>query len=260
MLSPHLHPVVPFSLKRLAVLFVLLFCVPISVVAAWSYASGWPQSWRTADWSSTGIAPDPALHKDAIIQVYSARAGRWKGVISVHTWIAFKARDESRFSRFDVVGWGRMVRQNSRPVDGRWYGNVPEVIYELRGDRAQALIPKIRAAIAKFDRVFERYRVWPGPNSNTFVAWIGREVPELGLEMPANALGKDYLGYDTVVSSTPSGSGWQVSMWGVLGFAIGVREGIEIHVLGTTVGLDFDDVAVKLPGVGALSLVALWGV
>ncbi len=36
------------------------------------------------------------------------------------------------------------------------------------------------------------YRVFPGPNSNTFVAWIGRQVPELGLDLPFSAIGSGY--------------------------------------------------------------------
>ena len=133
------------------------------------------------------------------------------------------------------------------------------MILNITGDRAARLIPKIEAAVQSYpftDR--GSYRVWPGPNSNTFVAWIGRHVPELNLEMPAIALGKDYLGDGAFFSVTPSGTGWQLSLWGVVGMALAYREGLELHVLGTTLGLDFDDVAVKLPGIGTLSIARLW--
>jgi hypothetical protein len=36
------------------------------------------------------------------------------------------------------------------------------------------------------------YKAFPGPNSNTFVAWIGRQVPELGLDLPFSAIGSGY--------------------------------------------------------------------
>ena len=73
--------------------------------------------------------------------------------------------------------------------------------------------------------------------------------------MPANAVGKDYLGEGLRVSRTPSGTGWQVSAWGLLGIAFAWHEGIEIHVLGATIGVDFNNLGVKLPGIGTLALV-----
>ena len=36
------------------------------------------------------------------------------------------------------------------------------------------------------------YKVFPGPNSNTFTAWIGKEVPELELDLPFSAIGSGY--------------------------------------------------------------------
>lgn len=242
-------------LRRAALVLCCLYILPLLLTGGWSIASGWPESWRTADWSSTRTAPDPATQTEAIVQVYAARAGQWKGIFSVHTWIAFKPENAPHFNRFEVVGWGPPLRFNKYPPDGFWFGNTPEVIREVRGDFAAALIPKIQSAVERYPyRHRGAYSVWPGPNSNTFVAWVGREVPEMMLEMPATALGKDYLGDGVYLQRTPSGSGWQWSLWGVLGMAVGVREGIEIHFMGTTVGLDFDDVGIKLPGVGTIGL------
>ena len=242
-------------LKRFLLTFLWLVLIPLSVTAAWSIASGWPDNWRTADWSSSRLAPDPATDKQAIIHVYAARAGRWKGIFSVHSWIAFKPENAERFTRLEVTGWGLPVRKNGFPEDGLWYGNTPEIILEIKGKKAAQLIPRIRAAVDRYPyNQYGSYRVWPGPNSNTFVAWIGREVPELGLEMPPNAIGKDYLGDGVVFTTTPSGSGWQLSLWGVMGIGIAWQEGLEIHLLGATIGLDFDDLGVKLPGIGTLSL------
>lgn len=232
-----------------------LVIAPIILMAGWSVAMGWPDNWHTADWSSAGLAPDPAKEKAAIIQVYAARAGRWKGIFSVHSWIVLKPENAPRFTRFEVVGWGNPLRVNSQPVDGLWYGNRPEVILEIRGEAAQSLIGKIVRAVQNYPYSQRGgYRAWPGPNSNTFVAWIGRQVPEMNLEMPATAVGKDYLGEGVRLSTTPSGTGWQVSLWGLIGVAVALREGIELHFLGTTIGVDFDDLSIKLPGIGTLGL------
>ena len=243
-------------IKQVLLGLMLLVLVPVSVTGAWSLTAGWPESWRTADWSSTQQAPDPLVEKEAIVQVYAARAGRWKGIFSVHSWIGFKPENAAAFTRFEVVGWGPPLRRNKYAVDARWYGNDPDIILEVRGEKAAKLIPRIIAAVHRYP--YKRqgsYGVWPGPNSNTFIAWIARQVPELNLEMPANAIGKDYLGDGVLIGPTPSGSGFQLSLWGVFGVAIAWQEGLEVHVLGTTMGLDFDEIGVKLPGIGKLSFI-----
>lgn len=241
-------------------LTLALVVLPILGGGAWSYAQGWASSWHTADWSSSGLGPVAAETPEAVVRVYAARAGRWKGIFAVHTWITMKRQGAQSFDRYDVVGWGAPVRRNSYPADGLWYGNTPDVVLDLRGPRARLLIPRIEDAIARYPhRERGSYHVWPGPNSNTFTAWIGREVPELGLELPPTAIGKDYLGAGLRVAPTPSGSGRQVSWSGVIGAGIARREGFELHLLGATIGLDPQDLAIKLPSVGSLGVRTLVG-
>ena len=98
----------------------------------------------------------------------------------------------------------------------------------------------------------DSYRTWPGPNSNTFTAHIARAVPELGLDLPSTAIGKDYLGPTRFAARAPSGTGYQVSLLGLLGLTLGVEEGLEINVLGLSFGLDPLGLAIKLPGIGRL--------
>lgn len=38
----------------------------------------------------------------------------------------------------------------------------------------------------------DRYHLFPGPNSNSFIAWILREFPEADIKLPWNAFGKHY--------------------------------------------------------------------
>jgi hypothetical protein len=35
--------------------------------------------------------------------------------------------------------------------------------------------------------------MWPGPNSNSFTQWVASRLPELGLELPAKAIGKNWM-------------------------------------------------------------------
>ena len=48
------------------------------------------------------------------------------------------------------------------------------------------------------------------------------------------------------------GSGVQVSLVGLLGLTLGMREGVEINVLGLVLGLDVLNPALKLPAIGRL--------
>ncbi len=75
--------------------------------------------------------------------------------------------------------------------DRFWYGAKPEKILSLTGDKAASLIPDIEQAVDAYPWADE-YQVFPGPNSNTFPAWVARQVPELGLEMPFRAIGSGY--------------------------------------------------------------------
>ena len=78
-----------------------------------------------------------------------------------------------------MVGWGNPVRINCWAPDGRWYGNVPQVVLDFAARRRQGLIPKIEAAIKSYQYANAGdYRIWPGPNSNTFVATVLRAIPE----------------------------------------------------------------------------------
>jgi len=214
--------------------------------------------WSRARWDSAGLAPDPAITAEPVVQVYGARAWSWKGIFAVHTWIVLKRQDAPAYERYEVVGWGvrrgaPAVRKDMRAVDGFWAGNPPKVLVEHRGPEVEALIDRIDEAIARYPYP-DQYRTWPGPNSNTFIAHIAREVPELELELPPTAVGKDYLTKGWPVGRTPSGTGIQVSLFGVLGLSLGVAEGLEINLLGLTLGIDPQNLAIKLPGIGRVGL------
>ena len=49
---------------------------------------------------------DPATTPEAVIQVYAARAVSWRGVFSMHTWIAVKPSGAPRYARYEVLGFG----------------------------------------------------------------------------------------------------------------------------------------------------------
>ena len=95
----------------------------------------------------------------------------------------------------------------------------------------------------------KQYTLWPGPNSNTFVAYITRAIPELKADLPATAIGKDYLG-GRVFSSAPSGSGFQFSLAGLLGMSASGVEGLELNILSLNFGVGPS--GLKLPLLGRI--------
>ena len=144
-----------------------------------------------------------------------------------------------------------MVTSDVEAPDMLWYGAYPQLLADHRGARAEAMIGQIEAAVAAYPWR-ESYRLWPGPNSNTFVAWVARHVPALRLDLPPTAIGKDYLGSATFIGHAPSGTGWQLSLLGLAGVTVARDEGVEMNLLGLGFGVDVDDLALRVPGFGRL--------
>lgn len=231
-----------------------LFLVPLVARAALYAIGKEPRSWRDADWSSTGLLPKAADYKPARVIVFTGKAGAWKGIFAVHSWIVFKPAGAQQWTRYDVVGWGNPVRVNNWPVDGLWYGNAPVPIADVSGADAEKLIPRIEAAVRDYSFSHAGdYRVWPGPNSNSFTAAILRAVPELGVELPPNAVGRDYRdGF--YAGRTDSGTGVELNLGGFAAVKLGWVEGVEIDLLGLVAGIDLRHPGVKLPGFGRIGV------
>lgn len=246
----------PRTRKKAVLLSILiLFLLPVAARATLFAFEDRPRSFREANWASTGALPAASTHPEARVLVLSGRTGGWKGVVAVHSWIVFKGENAPRWTRYDVVGWGQPVRLNGWAPDARWYGTAPAVVADIKGAEAQALIPKIEKAVKDYRYSnYGDYRLWPGPNSNSFVAAILRAIPEIQVTMPPNAIGRDfrpepYLGW------TDSGTGVEANLWGLLGVKVGWVEGVEVNFLGLVAGLDIRDPGIKLPGYGRIGFV-----
>ncbi len=202
------------------------------------------------------LAPLPTEWPGPVVQVYSARTRGLKKILAVHTWIATKRRGADQYQVTQVIGWRLSRRgtalfsENGIPDKG-WYGNEPTLLLDLRGPEVESLIDKIETATASYPWSGE-YSVWPGPNSNTFTAWIGLKVPELGLDLPSTAIGKDWRPIDQSIGYSASGTGVQASLFGLIGASLGYEEGLEINVLGLSTEIDVFDFAIELPGFGRI--------
>ena len=240
--------------KMLFLVLVILLIGPVLALAGGTVRLG--QDWRTADRSSAGIAPAPTDAPEAIAQVWAARVFDWRGLFGVHTWIATKPANAPHYTVHQVIGWrgwggGNVVMSSPDFPDRFWYGQPPRLVKELRGPAAASAIPKILEAVDAYPYT-HHYRLWPGPNSNTFTSFVARRVPELGAELPAIAIGKDYLEGGRFFAAAPGGRGFQFSLFGLVGVLAGAEEGIEINVLGLVFGIDPLAPAIKLPGIGRI--------
>ena len=242
-------------MRKMQTLMLSGVCLLAVAAAYFIVARGTSLDWRTASREPVGLAPAPAATPEAVVQVYAARAWAWRGYFGVHTWIAVKPARATAYTVYEVIGWRLRGAQSAltihpRVPDERWFGSAPVLLADKRGAEVEDLIDRIDRAARAYPYAAQ-YRLWPGPNSNTFTAWIGRAVPELAMDLPPTAIGKDYLG-SRLVSLAPSGSGLQLSLFGLLGATAGRVEGFELNVLGLTFGFDPFSPAIKLPMIGRL--------
>lgn len=174
------------------------FVAGVVVFIALTGASLWATSLALEPTAyGAAVAPDPANHPDAVIQVYGANVWGFRGRFAIHTWVALKRRAATSYQIYQVIGWRQ---RHGRPVlsvsegqpDKPWYGSPAVLLHEIRGAEADSLIWQIEAAVESYPYPRE-YKMWPGPNSNSFVAWIGLEVPELELRLPVKAIGQTWM-------------------------------------------------------------------
>jgi hypothetical protein len=252
-------------MRKIVIFFASLLCL-VSLMAAGPLLliafDAEAQDWRYASQNAVGWAPDPAAYQPAVFQAYAAPAVRWRGKFGDHTWIAVKKPGAATYTRYEVIGFN--LRRNRSAVtesetttpDREWYGAPPKLLRDIRGPQAEKIIAALPAAVESYPHPFS-YQVWPGPNSNTFIAHVARQIPEMGLVLPGRAIGKDYTGWN-IVAPTPSRTGFQISLGGMLGVTLAAGEGLEVNILGLVVGADPLDLAVTVPGIGRLPMRDDW--
>ena len=170
--------------------------VVLIVIAITSSSACSTTTWREASRESANIAPIPSETKEAVVQVYVADVWGWRGIFAVHTWLAVKPENADAFTVLEVIGWRQkqglpVLRIEQDIPDRYWFGSRPELILDKRGEGVSELIEKI-LYVSKQYPWSKTYKMFPGPNSNTYPAWIAEKVPELGLELPFSAIGSGW--------------------------------------------------------------------
>jgi len=72
--------------------FALMVLAPIAGRAAYYWSGNTEVVWHSANWSSANLLPRAGADTPAMVRIYSARTGRWRGIFATHTWIVVKTR------------------------------------------------------------------------------------------------------------------------------------------------------------------------
>lgn len=194
-------------------------------------------------------APKPTEGPGPVVRLMRAPLPSALGWVAQHYWFAV-GDEPGALHRWEVwqganqsgVSWGHVHKDLGgwdRPVGG----GPAELVAEWRGPVAERFVACIRDAAPRYpDR--EQYRAWPGPNSNTFVEAMLRTC-QVSWTLDGTAIGKDYRGW-VGASMTSGRTGVQVES-PLVGILVGLDEGLQLHVVGLTLGVDVWPPAILTP-------------
>ncbi len=177
---------------------------------------------------------------ETTVVLFTGTLGEPLDDIARHPWFAVRHKGETEWQIYEVGGSGG----ERDPAHHSGYGN--PILHGLwRGDaaeRAAACIERVGPDV-KHD-IERRYVFYPGPNSNTFGDVVLREC-HLHASLPSTSIGKDWRGW-IGAGVTSEGTGVQLET-PIVGVKIGLREGVEVHVIGLSFGIDLWPPAIILP-------------
>jgi hypothetical protein len=172
-----------------------------------------------------------------IVMVLSNRLGGPLRRIARHAYIA--VREGDRWRIWECCSPGSHTSDDPfRPS----FGDEVHLHGVITGERARRAGECLGPATEKYGN--PRYWMWPGPNSNTYVEAMAREC-DIPASLPATAVGKDFRG---VIGAgvTSEGTGVQLET-PIVGLKLGLKEGVELHVFGLSIGVDLWPPAIIVP-------------
>jgi hypothetical protein len=186
---------------------------------------------------------------ECVVQLRCATLPSLLRPLAVHYWFTAYDPGLDAWQRWEVwqsrdaggTSWGHVHLDLMRP-DRPVGGGPCRVEAEWRGEAAERLCAVLRRSPEYPAR--NRYRYWPGPNSNTYAAWVLREAG-LCFDFDPRAIGKDYMGIGGC-RRTLDGAGiqWETP---IAGLKIERGRGIELHLLGFTLGWGAEPRCLKTP-------------
>ncbi len=173
----------------------------------------------------------------------------WKS-FAHHAWVDLRRPGSTRWERIESGGYIGILHGDipaeEACLDHRFGERTIRLLGHATGDDAVAAIAYIDARLPVLSpRYATDYTMWPGPNSNTFVRELCAGAPGLSFVFDPNAVGKDHAGLFSI-DTTASGTGLRVDT-PILGAALALREGVELHLLQLTFGISLDPPGISLP-------------
>jgi hypothetical protein len=128
-------------------------------------------------------------------RLYSATLPWPLGLVAAHYW--FTVADGPRCDRWEI--WQRAraggtcvghLHCNLKAPEADVGGGPARMEREWAGEEAARILGVLRSAESHYP-FCHRYLPWPGPNSNTFAAWVLRRA-DIGFRLPGNAIGRNF--------------------------------------------------------------------
>ena len=177
---------------------------------------------------------------ETTVMLFSGGLGHPMDGIARHPWFAVREKGETQWEIFEVGGGGTA----DDPAKNHPY--VDPILHKVwRGDEGIAAAECVKREGPKVKEHIERHYIfYPGPNSNTFGDVVLRRC-KLSAALPSKSVGKDWRGL-IGAGITSERTGVQLET-PVLGVKLGLKEGIEVHVIGLSIGVDFWPPAIIVP-------------
>jgi hypothetical protein len=161
--------------------------------------------------------------------------------IARHPWFAVRKKGETEWEIFEVGGGGTETDPFTKHTP-----YLKPILHKVwRGEEAEQAAACIEVEGPKAKSYIEsHYIFYPGPNSNTYGDRVLRAC-KLSASLPSTSVGKDWRG---IIGGglTSERTGLQLET-PLVGLKIGLKEGVELHVIGLSFGVDLWPPAIIVP-------------
>jgi hypothetical protein len=201
--------------------------------------------WLAVVWCAQGCIiakqtlKNPSADETTVV-LMSGTLGHPMNGIARHPWFGVHKKGENGWRIFEVGGGGH----EPDPTKNSPYGDpiLHKVWRGKHAERAAACIEKVGPEVKR--KIERDYVFYPGPNSNTFGDVVLRKC-KLSGALPSTSVGKDWRGlFGAGLTSERTGVQLETPLVGV---KVGLKEGVEIHLLGLSIGIDLWPPAIILP-------------
>jgi hypothetical protein len=178
---------------------------------------------------------------ETTVALFSGGLGHPMEGIARHPWFAVREKGQTEWELFEVGNGGTM----SDPAKNRPY--IDTIVHKVwrgaEGVRAAECVKRVGPEVKSY--IESHYVFYPGPNSNTFGDVVLRRC-KLSAALPSTSVGKDWRGWFVGGGITSERTGVQLET-PLIGLKLGLKEGVEVHVIGLSIGIDLWPPAIIVP-------------